>query len=81
MNYVELTYNALTSQYSADAERMRLEVIREMNNGSDNDIIDNALERWALAIQKGQLLTTLVDHKDESQASQESTTNVTPTQN
>ena len=81
MNYVELTYNALTSQYSADAERMRLEVIREMNNGSDNDIIDNALERWALAIQKGQLLTTLVDRKDESQASQESTTNVTPTQN
>ena len=81
MNYVELTYNALTAQYSADAERMRLEVIREMNNGSDNDIIDNALERWALAIQKGQLLTPLVDLKDESQASQESTTNVTPTQN
>ena len=81
MNYVELTYNALTAQYSADAERMRLEVIREMNNGSDNDIIDNALEKWALAIQKGQLLTTLVDRKDETQTSQESTTNVTPAQN
>ena len=81
MNYVELTYNALTAQYSADAERMRLEVIREMNNGSVNDIIDNALERLSLAIQKGQLLNTLGDRKDESQASQESTTNVTPTQN
>ena len=81
MNYVELTYNALTAQYSADAERMRLEVIREMNNGSDNDIIDDALEKWALAIQKGQLLTTLVDRKDETQTSQESTTNVTPAQN
>jgi len=81
MNYVELTYNALTAQYSADAEKMRLEVIREMNNGSDNDIIDNALEKWALAIQKGQLLTTLVDRKDETQTGQNQTADVTQPQN
>ena len=81
MNYVELTYNALSQKYNAVAETKRFEVIKTMNEGGDLNAVDMALEEWALAITKGQLLNTLVDRKDESQASQESTTNVTPTQN
>lgn len=81
MNYVELTYNALSQKYNAVAETKRFEVIRTMNEGGDLNAVDMALEEWALAITKGQLLNTLVDRKDETQTGQNQTADVTQPQN
>lgn len=77
MNYVELTYNALNSTYNAKAEEKRFEVIKLMNDGGSIQEIDMAIEEWALAIQKGQLLNSMVDRKDETQAGQEQVADVT----
>lgn len=71
MNYVELTYNALNATYNAKAEEKRFEVIKLMNDGGSIQEIDIAVEEWALAIQKGQLLNSMVDRKDETQTTQE----------
>ena len=81
MNYVELTYNALNSTYTAKAEEKRFEVIKLMNDGGSIQEIDMAIEEWALAIQKGQLLNSMVDRKDETQAGQEQVASTTQTQN
>ena len=77
MNYVELTYNALNATYNAKAEEKRFEVIKLMNDGGSIQEIDMAIEEWALAIQKGQLLNSMVDRKDETQAGQEQVADVT----
>ncbi len=76
MNYVELTYNALSAQYAATAEKLRLKVIKEMNDGADIHTIDVAIEEWALSIQKTSLLNSMVDRKDETQAGQEQVADV-----
>ncbi len=81
MNYVELTYNALNSTYNAKAEEKRFEVIKLMNDGGSIQEIDMAIEEWALAIQKGQLLNSMVDRKDETQAGQEQVASTTQTEN
>jgi len=73
MNYVELTYNALNSKYNSIAEEKRYEVIKLMNDGGSIEDIDNGISEWALSIQKGQLLNSMVDRKDETQESIEST--------
>ena len=71
MNYVELTYNALNSTYNSKAVEKRFEVIKLMNDGGSIEEIDIAIEEWALVIQKGQLLNSMVDRKDETQTTQE----------
>jgi len=81
MNYVELTYNALNATYNAKAEEKRFEVIKLMNDGGSIQEIDMAIEEWALAIQKGQLLNSMVDRKDETQAGQEQVASTTQTEN
>lgn len=81
MNYVELTYNALNSTYNAKAEEKRFEVIKLMNDGGSIQEIDMAIEEWAIAIQKGQLLNSMVDRKDETQAGQEQVASTTQTEN
>ena len=81
MNYVELTYNALNSTYNAKAEEKRFQVIKLMNDGGSIQEIDMAIEEWALAIQKGQLLNSMVDRKDETQAGQEQVASTTQTEN
>ena len=81
MNYVELTYNALNATYNAKAEEKRFEVIKLMNDGGSIQEIDMAIEEWALSIQKGQLLNSMVDRKDETQAGQEQVASTTQTEN
>ena len=81
MNYVELTYNALNATYGAKAEEKRFQVIKLMNDGGSIEEIDMAIEEWALAIQKGQLLNSMVDRKDETQAGQEQVASTTQTEN
>lgn len=81
MNYVELTYNALNATYNAKAEEKRFEVIKLMNDGGSIQEIDMAIEEWAIAIQKGQLLNSMVDRKDETQAGQEQVASTTQTEN
>ena len=80
MNYVELTYNALNATYGAKAEEKRFQVIKLMNDGGSIEEIDMAIEEWALAIQKGQLLNSMVDKKDETQTqtSQEQSGGIAP---
>tara|TARA_B100000287_G_scaffold422360_1_gene464215 strand:+ start:540 stop:785 length:246 start_codon:yes stop_codon:yes gene_type:complete len=81
MNYVELTYNALSAKYTAHCEDMRLKVIKEMNDGNNLDEIDGAIESWAITIQKINLLNSMVDRKDESQTGQNQTADATQSQN
>tara|TARA_R110000787_G_scaffold36240_3_gene92739 strand:- start:703 stop:957 length:255 start_codon:yes stop_codon:yes gene_type:complete len=67
MNYVELAYNALNAKYNSIAEEKRYEVIRLMNEGGSVEEIDTEISVWALSLQKGQLLNSMVDRKDETQ--------------
>ena len=65
------TFSPLLAESHKKYKKEDFEVIKLMNDGGSIEEIDIAIEEWALVIQKGQLLNSMVDRKDETQTTQE----------